>query len=976
MGDIVEQRVTPNTPRVIDNQEVKVYVPVASSSQKGVAKYNPTDFFIDSKGSVNLRHPISQQRAFANPLVDPEAMANIGQPGHENDNSVSLIKLLDIEFKHLQEGEYGYDPRSILGVLKLNREQLSQESLEKPSLVMLNSLDFLQIVTAEGYTKSNIRWPLYPIDDTTKDIVEDTTRKLSFVMSHVYFDIDANKLLTLNLPIASEPSEVLDAEKGFGMVRINNTATSENSWLRFVPRASDGLKDLTFNEGLLGEYVSSKLNKLVPNYPNSTYIDEYVISDPDDPTGMRKLAYLANFVKEGLTVVSKVDGKQYSNGAQLPYGEPFDEDTMVQRTLLLLTKEGIGLDKIPNLDPKEWEVSNPVRTLLNIIQSGTSSSQVMPFSKKKDASEYDEDIGIEYEQSDNPTTVKQRIANLEAKVGDLTNISYGFIGYVTVAEGEDITNYLNTNYPVTTPGFGDLTHIFVTNTNTLWGWTSTTWVDTNVNVIKGDEFQYKLNGVTKTFKITSADTQAGQEDFVTAFNNTLLQLQLNVPYVREGQYVHNWRGQLPNGVEEFTKGTSTNGLFKKLWFGTSEEYQNEFPSNPDDSVIAFINDDSIQYDGTLVDEGKLENRLDGFTVDLLDGAEATKTYVIAPITVTSGLAPNSKGWKLEEINLSEFLTLHIPKEGDVTNIIGSGDENTGILRYNAMDFALMSPNANATDPIMGIPYKTIRKTESGLLNPTALGREVTRGGAYLTITDLQTSFGNNTNNKHLFKHLIDTEYQVTNYPNWESGKPGASVSSFIQSSINKVWDAILTIDTKLTTQSNNYSGIVNKLNKYPDPNLAKGNAGNYLMSIADADGNLQMTMLNIESIVGKNPLSEEVNINSWVHGTGNNIVQAIPMTGQNFANSFAEASKVKYYNAKTDSNNNLKFWIGEKADYDLLTAGNAVDNSTLYLCLDGWIYFGVRLIGKTTITSVDINNIVTNMTTTQVQTLLNKLGTI
>ena len=176
MGDIVEQRVTPNTPRVIDNQEVKVYVPVASSSQKGVAKYNPTDFFIDSKGSVNLRHPISQQRAFANPLVDPEAMANIGQPGHENDNSVSLIKLLDIEFKHLQEGEYGYDPRSILGVLKLNREQLSQESLEKPSLVMLNSLDFLQIVTAEGYTKSNIRWPLYPIDDTTKDIVEDTTR--------------------------------------------------------------------------------------------------------------------------------------------------------------------------------------------------------------------------------------------------------------------------------------------------------------------------------------------------------------------------------------------------------------------------------------------------------------------------------------------------------------------------------------------------------------------------------------------------------------------------------------------------------------------------------------------------------------------------------------------------------------------------------------------------------------------------------
>ena len=89
MADIVEQRITPNTPRVIDNQEVKVYVPVASSSQKGVASYNPKDFVIDNKGTVNLKHPVSQQREFANPLVDPEKMANITEPGHENDNSVS-----------------------------------------------------------------------------------------------------------------------------------------------------------------------------------------------------------------------------------------------------------------------------------------------------------------------------------------------------------------------------------------------------------------------------------------------------------------------------------------------------------------------------------------------------------------------------------------------------------------------------------------------------------------------------------------------------------------------------------------------------------------------------------------------------------------------------------------------------------------------------------------------------------------------
>ena len=38
MADIVEQRLTPNTPRVIDNQEVKVYTPIARTNQKGDRK--------------------------------------------------------------------------------------------------------------------------------------------------------------------------------------------------------------------------------------------------------------------------------------------------------------------------------------------------------------------------------------------------------------------------------------------------------------------------------------------------------------------------------------------------------------------------------------------------------------------------------------------------------------------------------------------------------------------------------------------------------------------------------------------------------------------------------------------------------------------------------------------------------------------------------------------------------------------------
>ena len=146
----------------------------------------------------------------------------------------------------------------------------------------------------------------------------------------------------------------------------------------------------------------------------------------------------------------------------------------------------------------------------------------------------------------------------------------------------------------------------------------------------------------------------------------------------------------------------------------------------------------------------------------------------------------------------------------------------------------------------------------------------------------------------MFKHLVDTEYKVPNYPSWEPGNPGASTSSFIQSSINKMWDAIINIDTRVNTQGSNYSSLSNKLNKYPDPDLAKGNAGNYLLSIANLDDNLQMTMLDVTTLIGEHPLSEQVNINSWVHGTGGNIIQAIPMTANNFANNLSGSFSVSF----------------------------------------------------------------------------------
>lgn len=976
MADIIEQRITPEKPRIIDHQEVKVYVPTVSANQKGIASFDNEDFIIDNKGKVSARNSIRVQRQYADPLHNPQQMAEIGIPGKQNENSVSLVKLLDIEFEHVEAGEYGFDPRSEKGVLRLNRTKLSKEGLNKPSLVLLNEDDFLQIVMpVTGYTRSDIKWPTYPFNDAPSNVVEDTERKLGFSMDYRYFGLTDpdGKVVKPLLPRASEWSEALEQEKGFGAVRIDQRVGGYNPWLHFVtrlpanndPTSTDGLMDLAFREDTLGRYIQNELDfsRIVTNYSPDGDIDilnGYVIPDPKDPYLARKLAYIANFVKPDMTVVSTVDGKEYTNGAQLPFGETYDSETMFQRTLLLLNKEAIGLGRIPNLDPLNWPISNPVREILEILQGGTE------FGKKKDEIEYINDIGLTYETSVNPTTVKQRIANLEQAVDGMTQVHAGFLGYITVPEGENVESYLNTNYPVTTPGFDDLTNVFVTNTNTLWGWTEDGWMDTEVNLIRGDEFQYKLNGVIKSIKVVSGQTKAGTEDFKVTFDNSLLELEINIPYVAESKYFHNWLGQLPNGVENFEK-----GHYKKFWIGTKAQYAAEFIAPPDEDVITMITDDVTNFEGDVVDGTRLENRVNDFASALLSGTQVGRRYVIKPVVGGSGLAPKLQGWGVEEWVPEKFVQIIVdPIFNDgITNIVGQGNEETGILRYNGQSFALVPPGLSTNiDPLLGVSYKGLKETVKDTLSDVILGRTGVRAGSYITLPDLQNNFGNSTNNKPLFNHLLDSGYQVVNYPNWKEGTPGAMTSTaFIQNSISKLWSAILAIDTTNGQQDLKLTTINTKLAKYPDPVINAANGGNYVFTIANTGNPTNMYMTKLSTIIGTTPLSELVNINTWTHGTGGNTVAATAMTAANFASMFAIASQVKYKKGSDNSINNILFWVGTKAQYTSIATKNS---NTLYICTDGAIYFGTNLLGERTITT---STVVSEMNATQVQTLLNKL---
>ena len=140
-----------------------------------------------------------------------------------------------------------------------------------------------------------------------------------------------------------------------------------------------------------------------------------------------------------------------------------------------------------------------------------------------------------------------------------------------------------------------------------------------------------------------------------------------------------------------------------------------------------------------------------------------------------------------------------------------------------------------------------------------------------------------------------------------------------------------------------------------------------LKTIANEGNPTSMTMTKLSSIIGNTPLSERVNINSWTHGTGGNTIDALSMTAANFATMFATASQVKYKSGANNSINNILFWVGTKLQYVSLSSK---DPNTLYICIDGAIYFGDNLLGERTITT---STVVSEMDGTQVQTLLNKL---
>lgn len=114
--------ITPVKPKVIENEQIHVYVPIATTTSTGIASFDSKEFNVN-KGHVSLKYSLSKIVELADPLTRP-----------------SLIKLLDDEFEYTGETSTLEGIESTTAEVRLKRTKL--DALERPELVMLDKNDF------------------------------------------------------------------------------------------------------------------------------------------------------------------------------------------------------------------------------------------------------------------------------------------------------------------------------------------------------------------------------------------------------------------------------------------------------------------------------------------------------------------------------------------------------------------------------------------------------------------------------------------------------------------------------------------------------------------------------------------------------------------------------------------------------------------------------------------------------------------
>lgn len=572
------QQIAPEKPKVLAEERVFVYVPIANDKDKGIASFEIKDFKAPL-GHVKLQWPMDMM---VERLADPTQRP-------------SLTKVLPDEFEKtlivtkLINPVTGVEYESSTAEIKLNRK--NRNALVRPELVMLGSDFAAQSVVGpngEPYNAYNIKRsnPLLTPTVIQTDIND--------------FKYEAG-VVKINWPFAHNPALGSSRANPYGMVKI---------------KAGDGLKFDVENNLQVDIDVIKANTTIKPSYAveNEDFID----------------------ISTGLA-------KRDNDG----------------NTLIEITKAAVGLGLVENRTFASREYSEFGTNMKAYFQS--------QFDAKLNKSLWDGVNGLFRDwnaPSEEKNTVQKWLESLQASDASLQssiNALGSFLGFF------DTSAELIAAHVASEALSGKTAFVLATSSywairfNVVWEWYNTESELSFTSLMELDANNIKVNGLAPSVgssgKWVSSDhihpsdpTKVSTDLLIQVrteaptSNDFKIDLQggdLNIPYVKTGKYIHNWKKN--TGV--FTQDETTDEAF---WAGSLEEFDNAIFDDLPNGAIIVVDDDEYFEPGELVTEDIMD--VIGITVPEKNKefhdqfvVVDTNTYLYGvPVTVTLSPANSSR----------------------------------------------------------------------------------------------------------------------------------------------------------------------------------------------------------------------------------------------------------------------------------------------------------------------------------------------
>lgn len=805
--DSIEKQLVPEQPKVIDTEQTTVYVPIATDSTPGIAKFNISDFAVDKNGNVQLRYSQKNIVKLADPL-----------------NSPSYVKLSKDEFKYISNPDERYPNAEVI----LRRDATANNAFDKASLIKLNVNDF-NLINENDENITYVNWPVDPFNDSGK---------LSFVFNSKYFDF-TNKVITANIPHSGKDNGFYN---GFGLIKVNE----QDELLKF---SEDDV--LYIDTDALKTEIEQE-TYITPNYEFVRL--DYLQADPN--TGNKTVAKKQAYFKQDTVV----DGKTYLANAEVPVDVDVTGINVYYRTILKIDSISVGLGNVENVSVTE-----------------KIKSDVLPKINEK------ADI-LAVEQSFK--AVSEEINAINTKLVDLQSLkTTKFLGYIANENGKPYKKETDEGYVSNSDFLGELGKtIFVDkfnpyNTNisadsyAVFGNTGTLiFVHSDSNFTTIDETRYwfdsdltnttlnsyleykasvnslgvasnnlKIDGVASygtsdyfspidhvhpenpnlfKFKIGDGIRTISVNDKSVELDNSTSDLHINLPYTESAKEIHNWLGNFVNGVPNYSYSESS---LVKTWIGTTEEYLNEFKGKSPADVLVYITDDSLNFEGDLLDVETFNKKTSEFYANIKSNAVAGTTYLYSPTA--------QKDFYWQPFNKNDYLPIYF--NNDVNILL-----NEHNFRVNARSISTLAQKGTSTDVYYSVVPAIPNAKEVSLGDNT--GKYVSLNTASVEIlkqvenkynpilSDIDSDIANlenDFNSINLNNYLLKSDYNTD--------KQTFALKSELSGKVNKT-DAISFTDNENQTQSGTFSTISQLLKaassvRYKNNTTVQANSLNFVV---------------------------------------------------------------------------------------------------------------------------------------------------